>query len=138
MHEELDALLCAEYPELFAHRHVQDDSLMSFGFCCGDGWFPLIYVLCRSLQHRIEHHGEPQIQVVEVKATFGQLRFRVSCEAGEMSDAQCAVIEMAEILSAGTCEVCGCPGLCVSNEYSAVVRCPAHEQEGSSADEECV
>jgi hypothetical protein len=137
MHEELDAQLCAEYPELFAQRHVQD-SLMSYGFCCGDGWFPLIYVLCRSLQHRIEHHGEPQIQVVEVKATFGQLRFHVFCEAGEMSDAQCAVIEMAEILSAGTCDECGCPGLCVSNEYSAVVRCPAHEQEGSSADEECV
>ncbi|HUN00781.1 MAG TPA: hypothetical protein PLI96_09930 [Halothiobacillus sp.] len=137
MREELDNRLCADFPHLFVRRHVAD-SRMNAGFCCGDGWYTLIHGLCRSLQHRIDHHGEPQLHVIQVKEKLGQLRFYVDCPEGEITNAQHAVIEMAELLSGATCEECGCPGRRVSNGGWLSVRCRLHEPEGSVSLEEAM
>lgn len=137
MREELVNLLRADYSRLFVRCHVTD-SLMNDGICCGDGWFTLIHGLCRSLQHRIDHHREPQLQVVQVKEKLGQLRFYVVCTEGVITEAQRALIEMAELLSHETCEECGCPGRRLSNGGWLSVRCRLHEPDGSVSLEEAM
>ena len=54
MRQELDDLLCLQYPLIFAQRSMKDSG-MSQGFTCGDGWFALIDALCECLQFDIDH-----------------------------------------------------------------------------------
>lgn len=52
MQKEFDERLCRDYPEIFKDR--QGDArktLMCFGFECGDGWYPLLDFLCRSMMN---------------------------------------------------------------------------------------
>lgn len=54
MTTDLDELLCKKYPEIFRDRHVpMNQTLMCWGFACGDGWFALIDTLCASLMHDV-------------------------------------------------------------------------------------
>ncbi|MHB8919415.1 MAG: hypothetical protein ACYC3N_00070 [Halothiobacillus sp.] len=137
MNQELDDLLCASYPKIFARRHAKD-STMQYGFCCGDGWFNLIDSLCTSLQYMTDERGAPQPVASQVKEKFGQLRFYMTCGEFEATEAQISVIELAGILSARTCEECGCPGRIVANAGWWSVRCPSHEPEGSVSPEEYI
>jgi len=77
MKPELDKLLCERYPKLFANRHARvHESLMCFGFECGDGWFDLIDVLCSTIQSYLDSNpSKQQVVVVQVKEKFGTLRF---------------------------------------------------------------
>jgi hypothetical protein len=78
------------------------ESLMCFGFECGDGWFELIYNLCE----RIEQIGYPiDFEVVQVKEKFGGLRFYVHNGTDEIYK----LISEAEAISYKTCEQCGAP-----------------------------
>jgi hypothetical protein len=50
MREELDAKLCEKYPLLFRDRNApMTQTCMCWGFCCGDGWYNLIDMLCAHL-----------------------------------------------------------------------------------------
>jgi hypothetical protein len=50
MRKELDDALCADYPEIFRDRRApMNQTLMCWGFACGDGWYPLIDKLCKHL-----------------------------------------------------------------------------------------
>lgn len=135
MNKELDDLLCANYPKIFAQRHVKS-STMHYGFCCGDGWFNLIDGLCTSLQYLTDERGAPQPEAVQIKEKFGRLRFYITCGESKMTEGQSSVIDLAGILSARTCEECGCPGRIVANAGWWAVRCLAHEPEGALSPEE--
>ena len=50
MREELDKQLCAKYPQIFKNRFGSPkETLMCFGFECGDGWYNIIDILCGKL-----------------------------------------------------------------------------------------
>ncbi|WP_115306190.1 hypothetical protein [Suttonella ornithocola] len=66
-------------PQNFALRH-DENSCMSRGFECGEGWFDLIDTLCASIQSYIDQEneaGNPVKQVVarQVKEKLYTLRF---------------------------------------------------------------
>ena len=110
MREELDAKLVAKYPLIFADRFEDPKTTaMCFGFECGDGWYDIIDILCASIQSHIDNHRDPdfgQVVAVQVKEKYGSLRFYTN--TGD--DTIFALIDMAEMLSERTCEVCGKPG----------------------------
>lgn len=108
MRKELDEKLCAKYPLIFADRHGdKKETLMCWGFDCGDGWYWLIDKLCAQLQWNTDKNnrdGEyPQVVAVQVKEKFGGLCFYVQSATRE----QYATISFAESLSYGICEHCG-------------------------------
>lgn len=56
MTKNLDELLCQKYPEIFKDRHApMNQTLMCWGFQCGDGWFAIIDTLCNSLMSSTRH-----------------------------------------------------------------------------------
>lgn len=102
------------------------ESLMSFGFECGDGWFQLIWNLCENLEKQIEEelnelnpkeatkallNNDYSFKVQQVKEKFGGLRFYISSGSDEIYN----LIEEAENKSETICETCGKPGL-LSND----------------------
>ena len=104
MKKEFDDILCKDFPKIFKSRHGKPtETLMCFGFECGDGWYPLIYKLCSQLQWDIDNNGEPQIEALQVKEKFGRLCFYVT----QSSDRQRAQISFAESMSIWVCERCG-------------------------------
>jgi len=45
--KELDEALCAKYPLIFGDRNKpMTETAMCWGFCCGDGWYNIIDILC--------------------------------------------------------------------------------------------
>jgi hypothetical protein len=130
MRKELDEALCAKYPKIFKDRHGDmKETLMCWGFECGDGWYQILNSLCGQIQHHIdwsyknqewdlkwnEEHPEeqrsvrepvPQVVAVQVKEKFGGLRFYY--DGGD--DQVYGMVRMAESWAAHTCEECGSPG----------------------------
>lgn len=52
MRKELDEALVAKYPHIFKNRFGDPrETLMCFGFECGDGWYNIIDVLCGLLTY---------------------------------------------------------------------------------------
>lgn len=128
MTPELDRLLCARYPRIFAERNLSPrETCMCWGFP-GDGWFSLIDTLCAHLQVLTERHGEPQIVATEVKEKFGKLRFYVH----EATPSQYQLIAAAERMSASICEVCGEPGQFVRDGFYRT-RCARHRDMSRAA-----
>lgn len=130
MKKELDDLLCATYPKIFAERQ-KEGSMMRYGFTCGDGWYTLIDGLCAYLQNLTDERGAPQVVATQVKEKFGQLRFYVkyiTTENGglDITEKQRAAIEFAEFMSARTCDVCGCPGETIKGSMPVVTCCKDH------------
>lgn len=122
MTPERDKELCDRYPQIFRNRHGDPrETLMCFGFDCGDGWFEIIDVLCRYISSHVNHkrrqHSdmpeeqfleEHVVTAVQVKEKFGGLRFYVD----GADDYVRGLIDMAEGMSLRTCETCGKPGRC--------------------------
>lgn len=55
MKTELDAKLVAKYPKIFKDRlGDMQETLMCWGFECGDGWYNIIDALCANIQHKID------------------------------------------------------------------------------------
>lgn len=133
MKKELTEKLCNDFPLLYADRRKSPkETMMCFGFECGDGWFDLIYNLSNKLEaeikrtrpniifrgaqwlfyyfRRLFHIGHPfppfYPRAVQVKEKFGGLRFYMTSETTEMSD----FIRVAENISYKTCEICGKDG----------------------------
>lgn len=109
MNKELDKKLCEKYPLLFKNRYGDmKETLMCWGFECGDGWYPLLNALCRKLMWDGRDHEHKWVRqdppvVVQVKEKFGGLRFYVDSS----TDIDDAIIEFAELLSYSICENCG-------------------------------
>lgn len=67
MKQELDELLCSKYPLIFKGRQGDPkDTLMCFGFECGDGWFNIIDVLCGLLYSEYSQAKERYDRTLEV------------------------------------------------------------------------
>ena len=104
MRKELDELLCKRYPKIFVQRNLpMEQTYMCWGFSCGDGWFHLIDKLCRYIQLHVDRLKLPQVEAVQVKEKFGELRFYIN--AGD--DAIFNAIDYTTYLSVHTCEACG-------------------------------
>ena len=136
MTPELDKYLVRKFPEIFKHRYAPaSKSCMAWGLAVGDGWFNLIHALCSQVQatidrvieenKRIEEKAKelahtdssiveallatkkevPVFVAEQVKEKFGTLRFYFYGSREFDS-----LVEMAEELSATTCEECGAYG----------------------------
>jgi len=121
MNRENTEKLFNDFPEFFDDRKKGlMVSLMGFGFECGDGWYDLIYNLCKDIKkwymtHESRHYDEeyekyetkkgiqPHFQVQQVKEKFGGLRFYISPAPQEIHD----MIHIAEGRSYYICEMCG-------------------------------
>ena len=99
---------------------------LCFGIECGEGWHNLILKLSEKLEALILQLPEVAragVYVTQVKEKYGTLRFYMSTETDEMSDA----IRFAEAESEVTCEICGKPGRTEGESWLSTV-CPEHSK----------
>lgn len=148
MREELDNQLCEKYPKIFANRYGDmRETLMCWGFECGDGWYKILDSLCNNIQSHIdwshknhewdvkwneEHPDEkrdirqpvPQVVAVQVKEKLAGLRFYYEGGDDEIS----GMVRMAESWASVTCEECGDPGEFRHGGWMKTL-CDKHEEE---------
>ena len=104
MKEELEQKIFKDFPNMYKPERPETESLMCFGFECGDGWFDLLYSLSKDLS---EMEDLPEgFEVEQVKSKFGTLRFYPNFGNEKIYER----ITQAEEESAVTCEDCGKPG----------------------------
>jgi len=89
-----------KFPKMFSEPYG--------GFCCGEGWWPILKSLCGQIQHHIDWkarqgHDVPQVVVAQIKEKFGSLRFYYD-GGDEYID---GLVSMAESWADHTCETCG-------------------------------
>lgn len=105
--------LYTTFPDLYGdHDKPMTQTLMCWGFECGDGWFDLIFNLSKAIEAEAEKSGlarssELWPKALQVKEKFGTLRFYVV----NGSNAIYSLISQAEAKSAHICEDCGLPGV---------------------------
>ena len=96
MSPELDAQLAQKYPKIFVHPQTGESTAQVGGTACctscPDGWFPILNVLCETLQVRTDRCGSPQVIARDIKEKRGQPCFIF--EGGD--DYQDGLIDMAE------------------------------------------
>jgi hypothetical protein len=137
MKEEFDKNLVEKYPKIFANRNGDPkETLMCWGFECGDGWYPIINTLCSEIQSRIDWNNKnvdngygnykeiKQVVAVQIKEKFGGLRFYY--EGGD--DHIHGMVRMAENWASTTCEICGNPGQ-TRHGFWIKTLCDEHEAE---------
>lgn len=104
MKEELEDKLFKTFPTLYEGKDLSlMESLMGFGFECGDGWFGIIWQLSEELSEKY-----PEVRAVQVKEKFGGLRFYIAGGSAEVYE----VIDAALIESSKVCELCEEGELC--------------------------
>lgn len=143
MKPELDELLCQRYPKIFANRHGDPkETLMCWGFECGDGWYNIINQLCANIQHHVDWaqeqkekygrgEGCSQVMAVQIKEKFGTLRFYTNGGDEQIR----GMIRMAESMSAVTCEECGAPGKMRGRNW-IYTACDVHAREEDTAEDQ--
>lgn len=116
------------FPVLYRDRAAPiTQSLMAFGFECGDGWVELLYNLSEALT---EHAGKAGLDIVatQVKEKWGELVVYVD----GTDDEAYRLIEVAQEASAKICEVCGAPGRLYARGWRQT-RCLAHAPEDQAS-----
>ncbi len=106
MKKELEDKIFNEFPDMFKDRGNLHASLMAFGFECSDGWFDLIYNLCKDINDFYKGKIPEHFSVVQVKEKFGSLRFYISAAPEEVHN----MINAVEEKSYSICEQCSKPG----------------------------
>lgn len=133
MRKELDEQLCKKYPLIFKDRHGDmKETLMCWGFECGDGWYQILDSLCANIQQHIDwqnknHEKHPvveQVVAVQVKEKFGGLRFYYDGGDEKIQ----GMVRMAESWASVTCEECGQPGTMRNGGWIRTL-CDKHEAE---------
>lgn len=122
--EKYDAfakLMEERFPKMFAEPYG--------GFACGEGWWPILEVLCGQIQHHIDWKNKqsevvPQVTVNQIKEKFGGLRFYYS--GGD--DTIDGMVRMAESWASRSCETCGAPGTRREGGWIKTL-CDTHEAE---------
>src|SRR5690554_7389993 len=107
----LDALPTT-YPRVFS-----TGPLLLWGFEHGDGWCELIETLCARLNTILQEEPDALINVKQVKAKFGVLRFYYALNGAndEMAVSIRQAVNLAEAASKNICERCGYPGSVETN-----------------------
>ena len=103
MRQDLTERLFNDFKEFINPRRPLTESLMGFGFECGDGWYKILHDLFTKIKESCRPDG---FEVIQVKEKFGGLRVYVSSGTDEIYD----LIDKAEKESEKTCETCGEPG----------------------------
>lgn len=132
MKEDLEKALVKRFPSLFVdYGKSPQESCMAWGCEHGDGWFPIIESLCKTIERIIKYRENKNFKFTQIKEKFGTLR--VYTEGSD--DLIAGAIMMAEEMSAVTCEVTGKPGhLCKKGFW---VRTLCKEQAEQDGYEEC-
>ena len=104
------------------------ETLMCWGFECGDGWYQILDSLCANIQSHINWQNKqeekvPQVVATQVKEKFGGLRFYYDGGDDEIS----GMVRMAESWAAHTCEECGAPGTMRQGGWIRTL-CDTHEE----------
>jgi len=109
MTPELDAALCAKYPEIMKERNLGAmQTAMCWGFDHGDGWYHILESAMRLVQSHIDMHNRKGASIEpvvfeQVKEKFGMLT--IYHRGGD--EYTRGVLRMAEEISRHTCEECG-------------------------------
>lgn len=113
MSPEKSKILTDKYPKIFPLPKEEGGESLDyyFGFECGDGWFDLIDLLCKNIQHHVEwaistpedKREDLQVVAVQIKEKFSTLRFYY--DGGD--EYLRGMIQMAEAMSGKICENCG-------------------------------
>jgi len=108
MNPENTERLFERFDHLYRGRHLPDtQNLMCYGFCCGDGWFDLVWQLSEQIEAYCQQHAEAaDLMAAQVKQKFGELRFYVQPKLWDVE----YLIEAARVKSLQTCELTGEPG----------------------------
>lgn len=131
MTPEKDKQLVEKYPKIFVGRRGKpSETLMCFGFECGDGWFDLIDRLCQKLQE-LSDSSDNQAVALQVKEKFGGLRFYIGTGTNEQFDA----ISTAENESYDLCEKCGASPAKTTRYGWMKTLCEQHWPEGEPWDQ---
>jgi hypothetical protein len=116
MNEENTQRLFNYFDHIYRGRHLPDtENLMCYKFCCGDGWFTLIWQLSEQISAYTQTNPEAaDLMVVQVKQKLGELRFYTQPKIWDIE----YLIEDARIRSLHTCEVTGDPGVLCQQSLS--------------------
>lgn len=122
MKEEHEEKLFNDFPELFfEERRGPRKHTMISNIACGDGWFDIIYNLCKEIHPM-------RATIMQIKEKFGTLRFYCSFPE-DYSERGYKFIREAEEKSGETCETCGDPAeFRVRNGWRYVSCQPCHEK----------
>jgi hypothetical protein len=122
MRQDLEEKLFQKYPKIFSQKDLpMTQTLMCFGFECGDGWYNIIDALCRNIQNHIDHkiinnkfnqkQNLPEEEIIQIEATQVKEKYGSLCFYVNYSDEYVdGLIDMASTISSMTCEICGNPG----------------------------
>jgi DNA-directed RNA polymerase subunit RPC12/RpoP len=111
MSPEKTKALQDKYPKIFGTSDPSEP-YTTYGIECGDGWYDLLDVLCRNIQHHVDWKIERipeeeregfQVVATQIKQKFSTLRFYYN--GGD--DYTSGLIQMAESMSGKICEDCG-------------------------------
>jgi hypothetical protein len=115
MRAELEKLLYEKYPDIFRQKDLPpQQTAMCWGISCDGGWYDIIDKLCLCIS-MITNLTGMSVEAAQVKEKHAGLRFYVDIRsvpgkflsiAYMISD----IIEIAEVFSYMTCEICGKPG----------------------------
>jgi hypothetical protein len=95
--EKVDKLI-KRFPDIFPEI---------FNIECDDGWYDLIFNLCRDVQHEVNNSGCSQVEARQIKEKFASLRFYYS-GGNEVVD---AIVNKYEKMSHNVCEISGDKGV---------------------------
>lgn len=118
MTSELQAKLAEEF-EFMRREPLSADGIIdnlydAFGIDTGDGWYQLLYDMCREIVEILEREEEPVHMVVdEIKEKYGTLRFYYRFKAPGREDVRqtiSAIVQKYEDKSGEICENCGSEG----------------------------
>ena len=110
-----------QFPKMFAEPYG--------GFCCSEGWWPILKALCGQIQHHIDWKNKQlevvaQVTVNQIKEKFGGLRFYYSGGNDEIQ----GMVTMAESWAGVACEECGAIGERRGGGWIRIL-CDKHEAE---------
>ena len=107
MQKSLQKILFEKYPKIFADKDKSpQETLICFGFECGDGWYWLIDHLCQEIQGYIdnnEHLNICQVVATQVKEKYAGLSFYYYGGDDRIE----GMVQLAEHFSYYICEQCG-------------------------------
>lgn len=120
MKAELENNLAREF-EIMRRGALSADSMVDnlydvFGIDTGDGWYQLLYDMCREITEVLETAGKPlHIVVDQIKEKYGILRFYYHFEDAEsgwdgVHQKIAQIVEKYENKSEEVCEICGREG----------------------------
>ena len=104
MTPELQDKLYNSYPKLFRQKELSiEETCMSWGIRCDDGWYAVLECLCFLMQYSTDVTNHEQVEFIQIKEKFGSLRVYTDGH----DDFQDALIDFACLMSTSTCEICG-------------------------------